>query len=225
MPESEVIRQRLEAVLATLPAGVGLVAVSKFHPAGAIRAAYDAGQRRFGESRVQELLGKEPELPADIDWHFIGHLQTNKVRQLVGHVAMIESVDSQRLIDEIDRRSAEAGVVTKVLMQVHVAREETKFGWYPDELFEYFRERRFEALRATHICGIMGMASNTDDMDIVAADFRTIAECKRRIQEIAPDLRGFDVLSMGMSGDYRVAVECGSNLVRVGTAIFGERQY
>ena len=225
MSESEAIRQRLNAVLATLPAGVGLVAVSKFHPAGAIRAAYDAGQRRFGESRVQELLAKEPQLPADIDWHFIGHLQTNKVRQLVGHVAMIESVDSQRLIDEIDRRSAEAGVVTKVLMQVHVAREETKFGWYPDELFEYFRERRFEALRATHICGIMGMASNTDDMDIVAADFRAIAECKRRIAEIAPDLRGFDILSMGMSGDYRIAVECGSNLVRVGTAIFGERQY
>ena len=122
MSESEKIRQRLEAVLDTLPPGVGLVAVSKFHPAEAVRAAYDAGQRRFGESRVQELLAKEPVLPADIDWHFIGHLQTNKVRQLIGHVAMIESVDSQRLIDEIDRRSAEAGVVTKVLMQVHVAR-------------------------------------------------------------------------------------------------------
>ena len=225
MSESEKIRQRLEAVLDTLPPGVGLVAVSKFHPAEAVRAAYDAGQRRFGESRVQELLAKEPVLPADIDWHFIGHLQTNKVRQLIGHVAMIESVDSLRLIDEIDRRSAEAGVVTKVLMQVHVAREETKFGWYPDELMEYFRQRRFEALRATHICGIMGMATNTDDAEIVAADFNTIALCKRRIEEICPDLRGFDVLSMGMSGDYPLAVKCGSTLVRVGTAIFGERQY
>ena len=147
------------------------------------------------------------------------------MRQLIGHVAMIESVDSQRLIDEIDRRSAEAGVVTKVLMQVHVAREETKFGWYPDELMEYFRQRRFEALRATHICGIMGMATNTDDAEIVAADFNAIALCKRRIEEICPDLRGFDVLSMGMSGDYPLAVKCGSTLVRVGTAIFGERQY
>lgn len=225
MTETVAIRQRIEGILATLPAGVGLVAVSKFHPAEAVRAAYEAGQRRFGESRVQELLAKAPQLPADIDWHFIGHLQTNKVRRLVGHVAMIESVDSQRLIDEIDRCSAEAGVVTKVLMQVHVAREETKFGWSVDELLDYFAHRRYEALRATHICGIMGMATNTDDVDVVAADFRAIADCKRRIKSLAPDLRDFDTLSMGMSGDYPLAVQCGSTLVRVGTAIFGERQY
>lgn len=219
------IPERLRAVLDTLPAGVELVAVSKFHPAEAIRAAYDAGQRRFGESRVQELLAKQPQLPADIAWHFIGHLQTNKVRQLVGHVAMIESVDSQRLLDEIDRRSADAGVVTRILMQVHVAREETKFGWYPEELIEYFRERRFEGLKATHICGVMGMASNTDDTERVAADFKAIADCRRRIAELCPDLRGFDTLSMGMSHDYPLAVKYGATLVRVGTAIFGEREY
>lgn len=218
------IAARLQDVLDTLPQGVGLVAVSKFHPVRAVRAAYDAGQRRFGESRVQELLAKEPQLPADISWHFIGHLQTNKVRQLVGHVAMIESVDSQRLLDEIDRRSAEAGVVTRILMQVHVAREETKFGWYPDELLEYFAGRRFESLKATHICGVMGMASNTDDMDRVRADFRAIADCKDRIARLCPDLRGFDTLSMGMSHDYPLAVDCGATLVRVGTAIFGERE-
>ena len=219
------IAQRLNQVLDTLPEGVGLVAVSKFHPAEAVRQAYDAGQRRFGESRVQEILAKEPLLPDDIEWHFIGHLQTNKVRQLVGHVALIESVDSQHLLDEIDRRSEAAGVVTRVLMQVHVAAEETKFGWLPDELVRYFAERRFESLRATHICGIMGMASNTDNQDRVRADFHAIAQTMRRCLEAAPALRGFSTLSMGMSGDYPIAVAEGATLVRVGTAIFGERQY
>lgn len=219
------IQENLKAVLDTLPEGVGLVAVSKFHPAEAIRAAYDAGQRRFGESRVQELLTKIPQLPEDIAWHFIGHLQTNKVRQIVGRVAMIESVDSQRLLDEIDRRSAEAGVVSRVLMQVHVAAEETKFGWLPEELLEYFTEHRYNALKATHLCGVMGMATNTGDMSRVRADFEAIAGVRRRIVEACPDLRGFDTVSMGMSGDYRLAVECGSTLVRVGSAIFGERVY
>lgn len=221
--DSTTIEQRLHAILQTLPAGVELVAVSKFHPVSDIARAYRAGQRRFGESRVQELLAKEPQLPADISWHFIGHLQTNKVKQLVGHVAMIESVDSQRLLDEIDRRSLEAGVVTRVLMQVHVAREETKFGWLPEELLEYFRQKRYEALQATHLCGVMGMASNTDDTDRILADFRAIASIRKQILEAHPDLRGFDTVSMGMSHDYRLAVECGSTLVRVGTAIFGER--
>ena len=221
--DSTTIEQRLHAILQTLPAGVELVAVSKFHPVSDIARAYRAGQRRFGESRVQELLAKEPQLPADISWHFIGHLQTNKVKQLVGHVAMIESVDSQRLLDEIDRRSLEAGVVTRVLMQVHVAREETKFGWLPEELLEYFGQKRYEALQATHLCGVMGMASNTDDTDRILADFRAIASIRKQILEAHPDLRGFDTVSMGMSHDYRLAVECGSTLVRVGTAIFGER--
>lgn len=221
--DSTTIEQRLHAILQTLPAGVELVAVSKFHPVSDIARAYRAGQRRFGESRVQELLAKEPQLPADISWHFIGHLQTNKVKQLVGHVAMIESVDSQRLLDEIDRRSLEAGVVTRVFMQVHVAREETKFGWLPEELLEYFGQKRYEALQATHLCGVMGMASNTDDTDRILADFRAIASIRKQILEAHPDLRGFDTVSMGMSHDYRLAVECGSTLVRVGTAIFGER--
>lgn len=208
-----------------LPQGVELCAVSKFHPAEAVKEAYDAGQRIFGESRVQELLEKIPVLPSDIKWHFIGHLQTNKVRQLIGHTSLIESVDSVRLLDLIDKESERAGVVTNVLMQLHVAREETKFGFFPEELMEYFSNREFENLKATHICGVMGMASNTDDMVRVREDFHIIADTRKRILNIAPDLRGFDIVSMGMSGDWQIAVEEGANLVRIGTAIFGERQY
>lgn len=208
-----------------LPSGVELCAVSKFHPAEAVKEAYNAGQRIFGESRVQELLEKIMVLPDDIKWHFIGHLQTNKVRQIIGKTSLIESVDSTRLLDLIDKESERAGVVTRVLMQLHVAKEETKFGFYPEELLEYFSKREFEKLNATHICGVMGMASNTDDMDRVREDFRTISQTRKSILEIAPDLRGFDVISMGMSGDWHIAVEEGANLVRIGTAIFGERQY
>lgn len=219
------IAEEIKRIHTELPAGVKLCAVSKFHPAEAIREAYDAGQRIFGESRVQELLAKVDELPSDISWHFIGHLQTNKVKSLIGKTSLIESVDSERLLDLIDRESEKAGVVTRVLMQLHVAREETKFGFYPEELIEYFALRKFESLKATHICGIMGMASNTVDMDRVREDFRLISETGKRIMEAAPDLRGFDIVSMGMSGDWHIAVEEGSTLVRIGTAIFGERQY
>ena len=220
------ISEEIKRLHEELPAGVGLVAVSKFHPAEAVKEAYDAGQRCFGESRVQELLAKIPQLPSDIRWHFIGHLQTNKVRQLVGKVAMIESVDTERLLELIDRESERAGVVSRVLMQVHVAREETKFGFYPEELLEYFRLRKFEQLHAVHICGVMGMASNTDDRARVAKDFADIAAVYRAIRDDESlGLRGFDTLSMGMRGDWPLAVEHGSNLVRVGTAIFGPRQY
>lgn len=220
------IASEIHKLQAELPEGVRLVAVSKFHPAEAVVEAYAAGQRLFGESRVQELLQKIPLCPSDIQWHFIGHLQTNKVRQLMGKTALIESVDSERLLELIDSESARAGVVTRVLMQVHVAREETKFGFWPDELLEYFRARKFETLKATHICGVMGMASNTDDMERVRADFRAIADVFRAIRDdSALALRGFDTLSMGMSGDWPVAVEEGASLVRVGTRIFGPRQY
>ncbi len=216
----------LREVLAEIPAGVELVAVSKFHPASIISEAYDAGQRCFGESRVQEFLEKEKSLPSDIRWHFIGHLQTNKVKQIIGKTSLIESVDSQKLLDLIDRESAKAGVVTRVLMQVHVAKEETKFGFYPEELQQYFSDRKFENLTNTHICGIMGMASNTDDIDRVREDFRSIASIYRRIaDDTSLGLRGFDILSMGMSGDWKIAVEEGANIVRIGTRIFGEREY
>ena len=220
------VKENIESILSEMPQGVSLVAVSKFHPSEAIMEAYMAGQRLFGESRVQELLKKIPELPEDIKWHFIGHLQTNKLRQIIGKTAMIESVDSERLLEMIDKESEKAGVVTNVLMQIHVAEEETKFGFSPEELEEYFVNRRFENLKSTHICGVMGMATNTDDTERVADDFRRIASIFKKIkEEIAPDLRGFDTLSMGMSGDWKIAVKEGSNLVRVGSAIFGQRDY
>lgn len=208
-----------------LPAGVRLVAVSKFHPAEMVQQAYDAGQRAFGESRVQEMLAKQPLLPADIRWHFIGHLQTNKVKSIIGKTAMIESIDTEHLLAKVDQESNKAGVITSVLMQVHVAREETKFGFSPEELLSYFAERKFEALTNVHIHGIMGMATNTDDVQTVRSDFARIASLYNTIRESTPDLRGFDILSMGMSGDWPLAVEQGANLIRVGSAIFGPRQY
>ena len=219
------VRANIERVLSEMPDGVRLVAVSKFHPVEKLTAAYEAGQRRFGESRVQELLAKEPQMPADVEWHFIGHLQTNKVKQLVGKASLIESIDSERLLDIVDGESRKTGVTTRVLMQVHVAREETKFGFWPEELLDYFRARKFENLTNTHICGVMGMASNTDDEQRVSEDFAAIAKVYGDILELCPDLRGFDTLSMGMSGDWPLAVEQGSNMVRIGTAIFGEREY
>lgn len=220
------IAENINRILSTLPEGVELVAVSKFHPVETLLAAYDAGQRKFGESRVQELAVKVPSMPGDVQWHFIGHLQTNKVRQLIRlRPAMIESIDSERLLAAVDAAAAEIGVVQPVLMQVHVAAEETKFGFTPAELEAYFSDRRFESLRAVHICGVMGMATNTDDLSRVRADFESIAAVARNIRSIAPDLRGFDTISMGMSDDYTLAIGCGSNLVRVGTAIFGNREY
>lgn len=222
---SGMIFENIKLLHAELPEGVLLCAVSKFHPAEAVREAYDAGQRIFGESRVQELLEKKKSLPEDIRWHFIGHLQTNKVRPLIGQVSLIESVDSRHLLDLIDKESEKAGVVTRVLMQLHVAKEETKFGFSPEELLAYFQAREFENLKATHICGVMGMASNTDDTSRVRDDFRLIYETYRQITSICPDLRGVDTVSMGMSGDWKIAVEEGSNLVRIGTSIFGQREY
>lgn len=220
------VAEEIENLRKELPIGVKLVAVSKFHPANMIMEAYNAGHKRFGESRVQELLDKMPKLPSDIEWHFIGHLQTNKVRHIIGKTALIESVDSEKLLNLIDVESRKAGVVTKVLMQVHVAKEETKFGFLPDELISYFRDRKYEQLTNTHISGVMGMASNTDDMQRVREDFKSIANVYNKIKADASlGLRGFDILSMGMSHDWSIAVQEGANLVRVGTRIFGERQY
>lgn len=221
------IQSRLDSVRQSLPGGVGLVAVSKFHPVDALRQARAAGQRLFGESRVQELAAKVAELGTDdYCWHFIGHLQTNKVRQLLRlRPALIESVDSVHLLEEIDREAARQGIVQNVLMQLHVAREETKFGFSPDELLDWFARRGFENLQAVHVCGVMGMASNTDDQARVEADFRAIRAAYDEILAMCPDLRGFSTVSMGMSDDYPLAVSCGSTLVRVGSAIFGPREY
>lgn len=219
------IAERLNDIRSTLADGVELVAVSKFHPAEALREAYDAGQRLFGESRAQELQSKAPVLPDDIRWHFIGHLQTNKVRPVVTYASMIESIDSEHLLEAVDREAERQGKTIDVLLQVHVAAEETKFGFSPEELLDFFRARKFESLKATHICGLMAMASNTDDSGRVRADFERVVALRDEILSICPDLRRFNVLSMGMSDDYGIAMECGSTHVRIGTAIFGPRQY
>ncbi len=219
------ISEKIKQLHASVPEGVTIVAVSKFHPIEALREAYDAGQRIFGESRQQELLQKIPLMPDDTVWHFIGHVQTNKLKSLIGKVALIESVDSLRLLEMIDDLSARQGVVTNVLLQLHVAAEETKFGFTPEELIDWFAARGYESLKATHIRGLMGMATNTDDEERIRADFKAIADTRRKILEIAPDLKDFDVLSMGMSDDYKLAIAEGSTHVRIGSAIFGQRNY
>lgn len=219
------IAENIRRISATLPEGVALCAVSKFHPIEALKQAYEAGQRVFGESRVQELLAKIPQMPNDVRWHFIGHLQTNKVKQIIGRTAMIESVDSERLLRLINSESERAGVTTNILMQLHVAAEETKFGFSPEELVELFRSRKYQEFRFVKFCGVMGMATNTDNQERIFADFRTISDTLRVIKKITPDLDDFNTISMGMSDDYPLAIDCGSTMVRVGTGIFGSRGY
>lgn len=218
------ISENLQKILSYLPEGVELVAVSKFQPVDAIKAAYDAGQRIFGESRVQELLEKIPLLPADISWHFIGHLQSNKVKALIGKPALIQSVDSEKLLGIINDESAKKDVVTNILLQVHVAKEETKFGFSPEELLRFVKEKHYCNLGNINICGLMAMATNTDDTERVRKDFEMVADLFREVSaEIKPVYPDFNTLSMGMSGDWPLAVEEGANLVRVGSAIFGSR--
>lgn len=220
------IADRLKSIRDTLPEGVELVAVSKFHPSEAIKEAYDAGQRIFGESRAAELTDKVAKLPDDIVWHFIGHLQTNKVRPVVAAASVIQSIDSERLLLAVDREAEKQGRHVDVLLQLHVAAEETKFGLTPDEAIE-LAIRVVPQLKAVTVTGVMGMASNTpDDKERIATDFRTIRDTFDRLA--AGPLSGeprFTVCSMGMSDDRSIAIECGSNMVRIGTDIFGRREY
>ena len=220
------VAEEISKIKKELPDGVHLVAVSKFHPASLIQEAYDAGQRIFGESRVQELLQKIPQLPEDIRWHFIGHLQTNKVRQIIGKISMIESVDSLRLLQLIDKESAKAGVVSDVLLQIHVAFEETKFGFSEEEYIEFFRQKQYLDLTSVRLRGVMGMATNTDDLLRIRSDFKKIYDLFKFVAEDSEyNLPCFDIVSMGMSDDWKVAVEEGSNLIRIGSRIFGARNY
>ena len=215
------VSSRLSEIRATLPEGVTLVAVSKFHPAEAVMEAYDAGQRIFGESRVQELAAKYETLPKDIEWQMIGHLQTNKVRTIVPFVSLIQSVDSARLLECIDREAARCGRTVDCLLEIHVAQEETKSGWEYGELKAYLQSDAFAQLHNIRIRGIMGMATNTDDAAVVRSDFERLAAIK---DELATMFGAeFDILSMGMSDDYPIAIDCGSTMVRIGSSIFGAR--
>lgn len=217
------IGAKIEALYASLPQGVKLVAVSKFHPVEALMEAYEAGQRIFGESRVQELLVKYEALPKDIEWQMIGHLQTNKVRQIVPFVSLIQSVDSVRLVECINREAERIGRVVDILLEIHIAQEESKTGWQYDELVEYLRSEAFLALRNIRVRGVMGMATNTDDEAVIRADFEQLAECYNALKPHFAE--AFDTLSMGMSDDYALAIECGSTMVRIGSSIFGNRNY
>lgn len=220
------IADNINRLHSSLPAGVELVAVSKFHPVEALLEAYDAGQRVFGESRAQEFVAKDKELPGDIRWHFIGHLQTNKVRSVVPHTSLIHSVDSERLLRAIEAEGVRRGIQVDVLVQVHVAREETKTGFTPDELFALVTPELVASLTSVRITGVMGMASNVSDKERIRADFRDIRACFDRLKaEVFAGRPEFAVVSMGMSHDWRIAVEEGSNMVRVGTNIFGQREY
>lgn len=220
------IAEKLQQVKATLKPGVRLVAVSKFHPAEALQEAYDAGQRIFGESHVQELVAKQEALPKDIEWHFIGHLQTNKVKYITPFISLIHSVDSVKLLREIDKQAAKADRVVDVLLQVHVATEETKFGFTPDELLDMLATEEWKTLQRVRLAGLMAMATNTDDTAQIAREFDTVSQlfavAKERFFATEP---AFREISMGMSGDYLIAQEHGSTMVRIGTTIFGERDY
>ena len=220
------IQANLKEVLSELPAGVRLVAVSKFHPNEALEAAYAAGQRIFGESHVQEMTQKYETLPKDIEWHFIGHLQTNKVKYMAPYVSMIHAIDSYKLLAEVNKQAAKVNRIIPCLLQIHVAQEETKFGFTFDECRELLEAGEWKTLKNIHIAGIMGMASNVDDNEQIKNEFCSLNRFFKEIkQAYFADSEDFKEISMGMSHDYALAVEAGSTLVRVGSKIFGERNY
>ena len=217
------VKSQLERVRVTLPEDVTLVAVSKTHPIEAIAEAYEAGQRVFGESRPQELRAKYEALPRDIEWHMIGHLQTNKVKYIAPFVALIHSVDSERLAETIQVQAAKCDRTIDVLLEIHVAAEESKSGWAIDDLRTAVASGLFERLPNVRVRGVMGIATNTDDMERVSADFVQLRIYK---EELAAHFgEQFDTLSMGMSDDYPTAIAAGSTMVRIGSTIFGERDY
>lgn len=216
----------LHKVLADLPEGVRLVAVSKFHPNEYLQAAYDEGQRIFGESHEQELSKKQATMPDDIQWHFIGHLQTNKVKYIAPYIDMIEAVDSIKLLKEINKQAAKHDRVINVLLELHIAQEATKYGLTPDACRQLLADGEWRELKNVHICGIMMMASNVDDEDQIRSEFMQAADFFDEVKaEYFADDDAFCERSWGMSHDYKIAVECRSTMVRVGTTIFGPRVY
>lgn len=220
------VKGNLNDVLSTLPEGVRLVAVSKFHPAEYIEEAYREGQRIFGESHEQELSRKVKELPEDIQWHFIGHLQTNKVKYIAPYISMIDAVDSLKLLKEIQKQAEKNNRVVDVLLELHIAEEDTKYGLTPDACRQLLDDGGWREMKNVRICGLMMMASNVDDEEQIREEFMT---ARRFFDEVKwkyfADADYFRERSWGMSDDYPIAVECGSTMVRVGTRIFGPRVY
>ena len=220
------VAKNLHEVLDTLPDGVKLVAISKFHPKEYIEAAYREGQRIFGESHEQELAGKVESLPKDIEWHFIGHLQTNKVKYIAPYISMIEAVDTVKLLKEINKQAAKYNRVINVLLELHIAEEESKYGFTPDACREFLENGEWRGLKNVHISGLMMMASNVEDQEQIRKEMTFASnlfdELKATYFSDDPE---FKDRSWGMSHDYPIAVECHSTMVRVGTAIFGPRVY
>ncbi len=220
------IAESLKQIVNELPENVRLVAVSKFHPNEAIEEAYRAGQRVFGESKVQEMTAKYESLPKDIEWHFIGHLQTNKIKYIVPYVALIHGIDSYKLLAEVDKQAAKADRTVDCLLQLHIAREETKFGFSFDECREMLAAGEWKSLSHVRICGLMGMATNTDNVEQVRDEFCSLSTFFQEVKATwFADADSFKELSMGMSHDYHEAIAAGSTLIRVGSKIFGERLY
>ena len=253
------VSDNLKALYEKLPSAVKLVAVSKFHPVSRLMEAYVAGQRVFGENRPQELAQKVPQMPADVEWHFIGHLQTNKLKLVLPYVSLVQSVDSFHLLEAIDKWGSDNGKTIDVLLELHLGAEETKHGFSEEEILMLLNSgstpsenlRSLRDLRPSHewappsnvprvaqfsegvlppqsirIRGLMGMATNTEDEGVIEADFARIEALFQRIREAHPELRDtFTELSIGMSGDWPIAVRHGATMVRIGTDIFGEREY
>ena len=218
------IKENIIAIREKLPPGVKLVAVSKFHPEEAIREAYAAGQRVFGENRPQEFAAKVGALSdLDLEWHFLGHLQTNKLKLVLPYADLVESVDSLHLLDAVQEWGKANDKRIDVLLELHIGAEQTKQGFHEEEVLDIL----FRAEKYTHVrfCGLMGMASHTDCEDDIRADFARIADFRAYLQDLFPELADFRELSIGMSGDWPVALDYGATIVRIGTAIFGERQY
>ncbi|MFN8312636.1 MAG: YggS family pyridoxal phosphate-dependent enzyme [Cyclobacteriaceae bacterium] len=211
---------------AAAAAGARLIAVSKTHPVEKIQEAYDSGQRIFGENKVQELTEKQPVLPADIEWHLLGHLQRNKVKYIAPFISLIQSVDSLRLLEEIEKQADRNKRTIDCLLQVYIAKEETKFGLSSDELLEVIQSAEFKSMQHVRIVGLMGIATLTGDTQQIRQEFRSLKALFEQIKSM--DLPGplfLREVSMGMSADYPIALEEGSTLIRIGTAIFGDRNY
>lgn len=218
------VKENLLQLKKEIPDDVKLVAVSKTKPVEMIKEAYDAGHRIFGENKAQEMIAKQPHLPGDIRWHFIGHLQTNKVKYLVPFVKMIESVDRMKVLKEIDKRAKNEGRVVDCLLQFHIAGEETKFGLNLDEAHALLGDPLFKKMENVRICGVMGMATFTVDTERVRHEFRKLEKIFVEIRDqYFSEKEHFKEISMGMSGDYKIALEEGSTIVRIGSLIFGER--
>ena len=220
------IQEEIKRIQAELPESVRLVAVSKFHPVEALQEAYEGGQRVFGESKVQEMTQKYEVLPKDIEWHFIGHLQTNKIKYMASYVALIHGVDSYKLLAEINKQAMKVGRIIPCLLQIHIAQEETKFGFSTDECRAMLDTGEWRKLKHICIAGIMGMGTNTKDEKQIAREFGILADFFHEMKEIYfKDAPEFKEISMGMSEDYPLAIEKGSTLIRIGSRIFGERHY